>query len=676
MLVFAAFMESRAAEALVPYGADPGEESAHKSRPVDCDISKPPDAAILRYKCSGKIANTRETLHYNRPVSFTEGYFELKNQEPESQYVYQLGYNISSPDRVKVDNKRTPPDRFATDMPWGLTRFLFMIGALALFIFGMKTMSEGLQASAGLRLRNILSSMTRNRFAGVFSGFLLTGILQSSSATSVMTISFVNAGLITLAQSAGIIMGANIGTTVTGWIVSLLGFRFDITIYALALLAFASPLLLIRRMEWRSWGTALVGFSLLFLGLGFLKDTVPTFTEAPAMAQFFLSYSHSPVVGTLLFLVLGALIAIIVQSSSTAIMLTMALCASGIIPYEAAAAMVLGENIGTTLTAEIAAFVGNVHARRCARIHSLFNVIGAAWMVFLIPVLLPVIGRFLPANPFENSDAGHQAATIGLAAFHTVFNLLNLVLLIWFVPFMVKIASKTVRSHGDDENYRLEYIETPIQVSEIALVEAKQEIIKFADLTYRMSQQVRKLLTETDTDEQKRMHKRIMKYEKITDRMEVEIAQYCANISRTELSQTASERVRSILSISNDLERIGDVFYRMSRSIEKKSAAKIWFLPDQRIKLMEMFDVLNKAFAKMLLNLDRDESEQIDLEGALALELQLNEMNKRLKKEYISRIESGKYNLRGGAIFNDLFSSIEKAGDHIINVSEALVGEV
>ena len=472
------------------------------------------------------------------------GHFELNDLKPSNSYVYQLGY-LKNPGLDKIPENYIWSSRhsYEAKMPWGATRFLFLIGALSLFIFGMKTMSEGIQALAGIRLRQILESMTTNRVTGVLSGFLLTGILQSSSATTVMTVSFVNAGIISLAQSAGIIMGANIGTTVTGWIVSLLGFRVDITMYALLIMALAAPLLFMRKTELRSWGTAITGFALLFMGLGFLKDTVPTFSENSALVQLIVSYANIPVLGVALFVGLGIIITLIIQSSSTAITLTMALCATGVIPFEAVAAMVLGENIGTTATAEFAALVGNVHAKRSARIHSLFNIIGVTWMVFLIPYVMPLIGKFLVADPYCNTEAGYQAATIGLAAFHTVFNLANVLLLIWFVPQLVKLAKKTVRSRGrDDENFRLEYIDTSIQISEISLVEAKNELVKFGDITMRMCSNVRKLLTETDSEMQDEMHEKIKKHEMITDKMEIKIANYCARLSRIELSNNLSHK--------------------------------------------------------------------------------------------------------------------------------------
>ena len=654
------------------------EENVIISWMVDCTSPEAPEDVVIRYNRSVVLANKGEVWKYSDPIPYSAGHLELNELNPSTSYIYQLGY-LKSPGLEKNSENYIWSSRqhFETKMPWGATRFLFMIGALSLFIFGMKTMTEGIQASAGIRLRQILESMTKNRVTGVLSGFLLTGVLQSSSATTVMTVSFVNAGLISLAQSAGIMMGANIGTTITAWIVSLLGFRVNITVYALAILAVAAPLLFMRKTEFRSWGTALTGFALLFMGLGFLKDTVPTFSENSGLVQLIISYANIPVLGVLMFVVLGALITLVVQSSSTAITLTMALCATGVIPFEAAAAMVLGENIGTTATAEVAALVGNVHAKRSARIHTLFNIIGVLWMVFLIPYVLPLIGKFLSADPYSNTDAGHQAATTGLAAFHTVFNLANLLLLIWFVPQLVKLATKTVRSRGrDDETFRLEYIDTSIQISEISLVEAKSELVKFGDITMRMCNFVRKLLTETDSDVQNEIHQRIKKYEKITDKMEIEIANYCARLSRMELSNLASERVRAILSISNNLESLGDVFYKMSAAIERKNAAKIWFTPDQRINLLEMFDLTNKALTNMLNNLEKDESEEIDLDYAKDLERRLNRMRNNLKHEYIRSVESGNYNMRNGSVYSDLFSSLEKAGDHIINVSEALVGEV
>jgi phosphate:Na+ symporter len=432
-----------------------------------------------------------------------------------------------------------------------------------------------------------------------------------------------------------------------------------------------------RKPELRALSTALIGFAMLFMGLGFLKSTVPEFTESSPFVQFFIDYSNIPVIGVLLFVLLGTVVTVIVQSSSTAITLTMALCASGVIPLDVAAAMVLGENIGTTATAEISALVGNVHAKRSARIHTLFNLIGATWMVFLIPTFLRIISGFLSTDPYEDTDAGHQSATIALAAFHTTFNVVNLLLLIWFVPFLVRLAIKTVPSRGaDDETFRLEYIDSSIQISEISIVEAKREIVKFGEIVSKMSVFARQLLTEIDGAEQLALHNRIKKYEEITDKLEIEISQYCSRISTTELTTESSERVRSMLSISNDMERIGDVFYQISNTLERKRNSKIWFTQEQRKNLFELFDAVDNALLVMLINLKKGEREPIALERAYEAEKEINKIRNKLRKEYLKRIEEGNYNLKSGSVYSDLFSSLEKVGDHAINVSEALAGKI
>jgi phosphate:Na+ symporter len=657
------------------YGAYVAEEEVTISWKVDCSTDNLPSAVVVRYNRSAVLANEGEVWLHTDTVPYTEGSIKLRKLYSSTGYIYQVGFMPSDPQ--KPEAVWTVRQRFESKMAWGITRFMLMIGSLCLFIYGMKTMSEGIQASAGSKLRSILGSMTKNRFTAVLTGFTLTGLLQSSSATTVMTVSFVNAGLISLTESAGIMMGANIGTTITAWLVSFLGFRVNIITYALIIFAFVVPLLLVKRPGVRNWITALIGFALILLGLGFLLDTVPTFTENSAFVQFFIEYSNQPFLGTMMFIALGIIVTVIVQSSSSAITLTMALCASGVIPFDVAAAMVLGENIGTTATAEISALVGNVFAKRSARIHTLFNIIGVAWMVVALPFVLKIIGGFMPTDPYEQTEAGHQAATIALAAFHSVFNLANFLLLIWFVPLLVKLATKTVRSRGgEDEEFRLEYIDSSIQLSEISVLEAKNQVIRFGEIVSRMSSFVKSLLTETDAGNQEKLLSRIKKYEKITDRMEIEISQYCSRLAATELSPTSTEKVRSFLRISSDLERIGDVFYQMANTIERKTASKIWFSPDQREKLLRMFGILDLAMDLMMENLEKEEGKEINLERAKSLEKEINELRNKLRREYISRIESGNYNLRSGTIYSDLFSSLEKVGDHIENVSEALTGKI
>jgi len=656
------------------YGAVTEEAYTEVYWSVDCDALQRPDSVRVRYNRAATLAGEGEFWYFSETVPFGEGRIVLNDLAGASNYIYQVGYKRA--DISETGYTWSPRKTFETKLAWGPTRFLLMVGALCMFIYGMKIMSEGVQASAGNKLRKALAGMTRNRFTGVGSGFGLTALLQSSSATTVMTVSFVNAGLITLTESAGMMMGANIGTTVTGWFVSLVGLRVNITLYALILFAVATPLIFVKKREIRTWSTPLIGFALLFMGLGFLRTTVPSFTQDSEFVNFFIDYSGIPVVGVLIFVLLGAVITVIVQSSSSAITLTMTLCASGVIPLEAAAAMVLGENIGTTATAEIAALVGNVHAKRSARIHSLFNVIGVAWMVFLLPFVLDLIGSFMPESPFEDTPAGRQSATTSLAVFHTFFNVANLAILIWFVPQLVRLASFTVPSRGvDDEIHRLEYIDTSIQLSELNIVEARKAVTKFGEIVQKMALLTKRLLTETETSEKLKIHEKISRYEEITDNLEIEISRYCSRISTTELSKESSERVRAMLSISNDLERIGDIYNRMSITVIRKSEAKIWFAQEQRDKLTELMGLVEKALRVMLSNLKKSEDEKIDMNGALDAERAINLARNAIRKEYIARIEKGKYNLRSGTIYSELFSSLEKVGDHIINVSEALAGE-
>ena len=565
--------------------------------------------------------------------------------------------------------------------PWDTVRFLTVLGALAMFIFGMREMSAGVQNAAGSRLKKLLNYMAQNRFAGLLSGLTITGVIQSSSAITVMVVSFVNAGLLTLKQSVGIIMGANIGTTVTGWLVSFLGFRFNLNEYALVVLAVGVPMLFVRSGAWRASGQALSGFALLILGLTLLKDSVPAVDEGSMLVQTLLQYSAIPVLGLVIFLLLGIVSTVVVQSSSASMALTLTLCATGVLSIESSAAMILGANIGTTATAEIAALVGNVHAKRSARVHTLFNIIGTAWMIFLIPLVLPLIATFMEwlgtPNPMEDSEAGRQAATTALAAFHTLFNVLNAALLIWFVPQLVKLATRTVRSKGvEDEEFRLEFIDAPVNTSEFALVEAQQHVVKYAEITARMSGFIQRLLLETGEEERQQLIKRVRKYEEITDRLEVEISLYLRKTSTTELSDEASERVRSLLSIVGDLERIGDIFYQMSRSMKRKDENRVWFVPEQRSNLQAMFKRVDEAFVHMVRNLRVGQPEEVDLRKARELEQAINKLRNSLRTDYFDKLESGEFQLRSGIIYNDLFASLEKVGDHIYNVSEALSGKI
>ncbi|MDG1237700.1 MAG: Na/Pi cotransporter family protein [Flavobacteriales bacterium] len=558
--------------------------------------------------------------------------------------------------------------------------FLIIIGALGFFIYGMKVMSDGIQKVAGSKMRNILSSMTSNRFLGITTGFLITALLQSSSATTVMTVSFVNAGLLSLVESIGVIMGANIGTTITAWLISILGFKVKISTIALPIIAIGFPLMFSKKTNLKAWAEVLIGFALLFMGLDELKHAVPDLKQNPSFLSFLADYADQGYISTIIFIGVGTILTLVVQSSSAAMALTLVMCFEGYIPFELAAAMVLGENIGTTITANLAALVANVHAKRAARAHFIFNVFGVVWMIIAFPFFINFIDQYMteymgmsPLNPVDKS----ATVPLGLSIFHTTFNIFNVVLLVGFVPFMSKIATSLVKSKGDaDEEFKLDYISAAgIAIPEVAILEAKKEVAKFGDVTMRMNDFMKSLINDQNKKTRNKMFNKLKKYEEITDRVEVEIASYLDNLSTKEVSQNTSSQIRAMLSITNDLERIGDIYYQMSKTIERKDESKLYFLPEQRENLNNMLDVLDKAFTEMNANL-RSEYGHISIENAKKYEREINQIRNNLRKSYLEQAEKGEYKFQPGIMYNDLFSSCEKVGDHIINVSEAVAGEI
>ena len=606
--------------------------------------------------------------------------FEVKNLIGGEKYEAYLGI-INSGDSKNLENADiiwSKKVKVKTERGWGLMKFFILIGSLGLFIFGMKIMSDGLQRTAGEKLRKMLGSITSNRFKGVFTGFMSTSIVQSSSVTTVMTVSLVNAGLINLRQSAGVMMGANIGTTITAWLVLLLGFKVSISSYALVLIALGAPLLFMTFRKSKDLANSIIGFAILFIGLQFLKDAVPNLDKDSALVQFFVNYKDIPFISNLMFVALGAIVTIVIQSSSAAMALTLTMVSKGIIPFEVACAMVLGENIGTTITAEIASMIGNVHAKRSARIHSLFNIVGVTWMLIVIPFFLDGIG-FIVGNThgvaFDPENTG--MANEGIALFHTLFNSANVLLLIGFVPFLVRFAEKSVKSKGDaDEEFKLDYISAGgIGLPEVAILEAKKEVAKFGEVTTRMNGFVKTLINDQDNKTRNKMFNKIKRYEEITDRVEVEVASYLDKVSTQEISPEASLQIRSMLSITNDLERIGDIYYQMSKTIERKDNNKIYFLPEQRDNLNSILDKVDKAFTVMNTNLNAEYG-HIIIDDAKKVELEINRMRNDLRKSYLEQAEKGEFKFQTGIMYNDLFSSCEKIGDHIINVSEAVSGEI
>ncbi len=651
------------------------------------------DKAIIKYNTKvGKKHGTHDWAYEIVELSALK--FKLEDLDGNTDYVYQIGIpkdgNIEAA-LSALENGKDPDiiwskeGKFKSERTWGILKVLMLLGALGFFIYGMKMMSDGLQRASGSRLRQILSSMTSNRVKGIFSGFFITGIVQSSSATTVMTVSLVNAGLLTLVQSAGIMMGANIGTTITGWLISTFGFKVSLSDYSLVMIALAIPLLFNKSSKLKAWGQTILGFAILFWGLSILKDMTPKLDASSPIVQFFADYKDTTFLGPIMFVLLGTLVTIIIQSSSASMALTLAMVLGGIIPVQVAAAMILGENIGTTITAQLASLVGNVHAKRAARFHAIFNLIGVAWMIFLIgPFMKLVAGAMtsmdmIDADPFSTTEEGLQAATLVLAGFHTAFNLVNVFLLVWFVPQLVNFAIKSVKSKGDsDEEFHLDYITGgTLATAELSLLEAKKEVAKFGTITARMNQFVHKLLTEKDKKKKTKLYSKIEKYEDITDRVEIEVASYLSQVSKSEMTQSESVRVRSMLSITNDLERVGDIFYQMSKTIERKEEAKLWFLPEQRERLKEMFDLIDQAFVIMNENLN-SEFGQINIEKAKDIEFMINAKRDELRTEHLKNLEKGEiqYNMQSGLVYSDLFASLEKIGDHIINVSEAVDGQI
>ena len=565
-------------------------------------------------------------------------------------------------------------------MEFGIFELLRLIGALGFFIYGMKVMSDGIQKVAGSKMRSILSKMTSNRFFGIATGFMITALLQSSSATTVMIVSFVNAGLLTLVESIGVIMGANVGTTITAWLISLLGFKVKISAIALPIIAIGFPMMFSSKSSIKSWAEVLIGFALLFMGLDELKAAVPNLKDNPEFLGFLASYADMGIFSTILFIGVGTILTLVVQSSSAAMALTLVMCYEGYIPFELAAAMVLGENIGTTITANLAAMVGNVHAKRAARAHFIFNIFGVIWMLFAFQFFITNIDSYMINNmglsPLNFDMENPVAIPLGLSIFHTTFNILNVLFLVGFVPLISRIVIKIQPSKGEmDEEFHLEHIGTGLmQTGELSVLEANKEVAKFGDIATRLFNMIPELLKETDNSKFKKLMDRIRKYEDITDRMEVEIADYLAKASQGEMSDSASIKVRSMISIINDMERIGDICYQLSITIERKREQKAYFTPELRTSLEEMITEVQKAMAIMNKNLNSSYS-QVLIADADEAELAINKMRNQLRKKYLQNIEKGEGKIQTGMIYNNLIHSLEKVGDHVLNVSEAITGK-
>lgn len=523
-------------------------------------------------------------------------------------------------------------------------------------------------------MRSILSAMTSNRFFGVLTGFFVTTVVQSSSATTVMVVGFVNAGLITLKESIGVIMGANIGTTVTGWIITIFGFKMSISDYSLPMIAIGLPLIFSKVASRRSWGEFLVGFALLFLGLDFLKGSVPNINENPEILSFVQSFMGLGFGSTLIFLAIGTLLTVVIQSSSATMALTFVMVNQGWISFEMAAAMVLGENIGTTITANIAASVGNLSAKRAARVHLLFNVLGIIWMLLVFRQFTGAIDHFVTNHQGVSPSESPAAIPTALAIFHTAFNVLNVLLFVWFTPLLEKIVVRMIpqRDKDSEEEFRLKFITTGmLSTPELSLLQAKKEVQFFAKHTIKMFGFFRKLIDEKSDKKFNKLFTKIQKYEGICDNVEVEITNYLSQVSQYKMSETGQRRMRSMLKLVGDLESVGDCNFNLARTVNRMREKKITFNQEAMDKLELMFNLVEEALEEMRSNLNMDET-AVNLNKAIQLEKRVNNYRSQLKAEHLDNLAKEVYSYEAGILFNDLFSECEKLADYVINVSEAL----
>jgi phosphate:Na+ symporter len=548
-----------------------------------------------------------------------------------------------------------------------MTNILQVLGGLGVFLFGLRIMSTGLQKLAGHRLRAVLNTFTYNRVTGILSGFLITCSVQSSSATTVLVVSFANAGLIGLAQAISLIMGANIGTTLTGWLVSLLGFKVNITAFALPIIGLGFPLSLMRSSRARQVSEVMVGFGLLFMGLKFLKDGVPDLQsdpEALAWLQYFANYGFA---STLLFVAVGAILTIVVQSSSASMAITLAMAAEGWISYEQAAAMVLGENIGTTITATLAALGANRTAKRVARSHTLFNLIGVLWMLPLMPWFLTWIDAIIPGDPLTDS----LARPTHLAAFHTAFNVINTLLLVWFVKQIERAVYWLLPLRNDEtEGAHLQFLESGLLgTPELASVEARRGLQTMLGVCREMLGQIREVIGNP-TQKLGTLVDQIKRGEEKTDRMEEELVTFCSQLAQSGTSEDAGHQVAGYLEMANDLERMGDHCLNLVLLAERRYEKKYVFDAESQQELNEMIGLV----AKLIDVVHRDFEPEVDsaLAEAKLLESKINKLRDKTRKRHARRMQEGEVGVREGLIYLDMMTNMEKLGDYCFNIAQAL----
>lgn len=557
-------------------------------------------------------------------------------------------------------------------MNYSIWDFLQLIGSLGVFLYGMKLMSEALQKVAGNKMRGILSAMTSNRVKGVVTGLLITAIIQSSSATTVMVVSFVNAGLLDLVSAIGVIMGANVGTTFTAWLISILGFKISMGALSLIIIGLSLPLLFSQKRIRKSWGELLVGFGLLFIGLEFLQQNMPKIDENPELLNFLRNYTDLGYASYLIFLLIGTFLTVIIQSSSATMALTLVMCANGWIGFDIAASMVLGENIGTTITANLAAMVANTAAKRAAFAHFLFNVFGVCWVMALFPLFLKGVGALSVALGIGDPFASTESVPVALSLFHTCFNVANVLILIWFTRSIARIVTRIVKSkESADDAFTLKHIKIGLlSTPEASLFQAKQEIVQYAQNTQDMYRQVMECLHLPVRDFERKFN-RIDKLEDESDVVEVEIADYLTKVSESKLSTENTQRIRAMFRIVSEIESIADSSLIVAKAISRRNEQGIVFPESIDEKLQHLMAIVDEALTVMCDNLAQ-EYKEVRAKKAYEVEQTINDYRTILQQEHLTAIEEKRYDYATGIIYSDLFTECERIGDHAINVTEAI----
>ena len=558
--------------------------------------------------------------------------------------------------------------------------FFRLIGALALLMFGMKTMSDSLQKMAGPQLRHVLGTMTTNRLTGILSGTLITAAVQSSTATTVMTVSFVNAGLLTLAQAISVIMGANIGTTLTAWIMSA-GFSFNITDFVW--LAFFIAIILIYSKKRKIIGDFIFGISFMFLGLGTLRQTGIDMDLAhnQPVLEFFSSFDPHSFQTTITFLIIGSILTMCVQSSAAVMAITMILCSTGVLPIYQGIALVMGENIGTTVTSNVAALTANTQARRAAMAHMVFNIFGVLWILCVFrPFIHLVCGWVGFDDAMEKTDphfvANATKLSFVLAAFHTTFNLANTFILVWFIPQIEKLVCKIIRpkKNADEDDFRLRFIQSGImKTPEISVLEAQKEIHCFAERIQRMFGMVKELLGETNEDKFIKLYTRIEKYEGISDNMEIEIAKYLDQVSDSHLSDETKAKIRAMLREISEIESIGDSCFNIARTLNRRFKGKEDFITSQYEHMHQMMELTDNALTQMNITLVGHKGDN-DANHSFNIENEINNYRNQLKSQNINDVNNHLYTYAIGTMYMDIIQECEKLGDYVVNVVEARMG--